>query len=123
MERCVNLGEIKKHSKATKSLPTSTDNSTSKTFGHEKEEELDPEFAEFVEIHSKGQKDKTIWGNDGIDGDLSKVTKKVAENLTEEEDTVDDTAHNKDLTDLEVSNFVGFYFGSCSHINFLFKNF
>ena len=71
-----------------------------------KKEEVDPEFAEFLEIHSKRQKDKTIWDNDGIDGSAPKP-------VASEEDEGDDeekVAHKKELSDLEVQYFLSLHF-------------
>ena len=58
----------------------------------------DPEFAEFLEVHSKRQKDKSIWDNDGIDGSTIKTT-----SAPDEEEPATTIAHNKELTDLQVS--------------------
>ena len=59
----------------------------------------DPEFAEFLEIHSHKQKDM-IWDNDGIDGSAIKSSTSKNDDLNN--DLEDKIAHKKDLSDLEV---------------------
>ena len=106
VERCVNLGDSKRRPNANKTLPNITESkpSTKPKPSTDADEEIDPEFSEFLEIHSNRQKDKSIWDNDGIDGDLSKnIKKKTTENdVASEDDVEDNIAHNPDLSDLEV---------------------
>merc|ERR1712071_374997 len=102
VERCVNLGDRKKRPKVSKTLPEATDKKSKKKEKNTDEKaENDPEFAEFLEIHSNRQKDKSIWDNDGIDGNLSKTVKK--DKIEEEaiEDVEIGEAQDTNLTDLE----------------------
>ena len=100
----MNLGDRKKRPKVSKTLPEATDKKSKKKEKNTDEKaENDPEFAEFLEIHSNRQKDKSIWDNDGIDGNLSKTVKK--DKIEEEaiEDVEIGEAQDTNLTDLEVT--------------------
>lgn len=102
MDRCLNLGEVKKHRKGDKSSAPIEETKEKKYSKKDKtSDNIDPEFAEFLEVHSKRQKDKSIWDNDGIDG--STVKAKVATKNEEEEEQTNTVAHNKELSDLQVS--------------------
>lgn len=61
-------------------------------------EPVDPEFAEFLEVHSKRQEDKGIWDNDGIDGS----TPAQADTKSPVPNEEDKVAHKKNMSDLEV---------------------
>ena len=105
VERCLNLGEIKKkHRKEdTFSTPIAIEETKKKkpSKADKTSDNVDPEFAEFLQVHSKRQKDKSIWDNDGIDG--STIKPKNATEADEEEQT-NTVAHNKELSDLQVSS-------------------
>lgn len=109
MERCVNLGDSKRKPKAGTAVSNKAESkpSTNPKPSDDTNKEVDPEFSEFLEIHSNRQKDKSIWDNDGIDGDLSKNVKgTITENdAVSEDDVEDNTAHNSNLTDLEVTSY------------------
>lgn len=107
VERCVNLGDsakLKKSHESKQAPPAvaAAETQKSKVKGPKKKEDVtDPEFAEFLEVHSKKQKDKAIWDNDGIDGSaLKPVATPSADESAEEQG--DKVAHKKDLSDLEV---------------------
>lgn len=86
-----------KQSTSAPALPLQTKSKENKT--PKKKDEIDPEFAEFLEIHSKKQSAKAIWDNDGIDG----LAPKSAGESTAPNDVQDDkVAHKKELSDLEV---------------------
>ena len=109
VERCVNLGESAQLKRGKKippppSLPPKKEKPKDDQNKTQKPE--DPEFAEFVEIHSRSNKDK-IWDNDDIDG-YSKPLK-PNKSKTEEEnqlDLEDKLAHKKEISDLEVFLFL-----------------
>lgn len=109
VERCVNLGESA-HLKRGKKIPPPPSlppkKEKPKDDQNKTQKPEDPEFAEFVEIHSKSNKDK-IWDNDDIDG-YSKPLK-PNKSKTEEEnqlDLEDKLAHKKEISDLEVFLFL-----------------
>ncbi|XP_057365562.1 probable RNA-binding protein 19 [Daphnia carinata] len=106
VERCVNLGEStkeRKGKKATEVFPASMPIKNVKPAKKQDTNSLpeDPEFAEFREIHSRGQTDK-IWDNDGIDGSATKpIPTNNGSDTNEEADVTDKIAHKKELSDLE----------------------
>ena len=100
VDRCLNLGEVKKYKKEAKPSITNSQVTEKKSLKTEKKNDnVDPEFAEFLEVHSKRQKDKSIWDNDGIDGSTIKITSVT---VPDEEEEVNTVAHNKELSDLQV---------------------
>ena len=103
----MNLGDNKRRPKGNNSLPYTIESksNTKPKPSTNTDEEVDPEFLEFLEVHSKRQTDKSIWDNDGIDGDLAKnVKKKTTESDEVSEDNVEDNIKlNADLSDLEVN--------------------
>lgn len=106
VERCVNLGEStkgKKENKTTEVFPSPVPVKNVKPTKKQDTSNIpeDPEFAEFREIHSRGQKDK-IWDNDGIDGSVTKpISTKNGSDADEEAELTDKIAHKKELSDLE----------------------
>lgn len=95
------LGESATMKKGHQKIPAipSFEQETKKDISKKKEKEpVDPEFAEFLEVHSKRQEDKGIWDNDGIDGSAPVQADNKSPEPTEE----DKVAHKKNLSDLEV---------------------
>lgn len=114
VERCVSLGENTKSQKASKQTkPLDLEEKADKTKvkkENKKEENLDPEFKEFLEVHSKKQAEKNVWSNDAVDGAVANsLSKDQDENDNEQENPTengeDKVAHKKELSDLDVRNF------------------
>lgn len=98
VQKCVNLGELKRGKKGqAPELPKATLEKKS-----EPASEVDPEFSEFLKVHSKNQAEKNIWSNDtlGLAVDNRSSIVPAAEN--EEPEGKSKEAHKKELSDLEV---------------------
>lgn len=102
VERCVNLGDVSVKRRGKNGTATSGRDPAKSTAPNsvEKKEAEDPEFSEFVAIHSKNQSGKTIWGNDGTIGTAAKNDPGAE---SDKEELVEDNkeAHKKDLSDLQ----------------------
>ena len=109
--RCATLGESVKHQKGIKqNKGPNVEESQAKLNPineKRKEENLDPEFKEFLEVHSKKPSEKNIWSNDAVDGEYKNPIDKDYEDDDEQEEKVepsseDKVAHKKSLSDLDV---------------------